>query len=264
VGFTGREPDEMGLIYYRARYYDPAVGRFTQRDPIGLQGGINQYAYVNNNPINYTDPLGLMAAGPSGSNASAYPAPDTSMIVACALCTGLGMLPPPPVGGYQGLTPKKPADGSDALFGTQTSTPPSVGQQLGNAIGGFVNGAIDGATNLGNLIFNQGKTPSAQTPPIGGDWAVAPNPQVPGGIIATPPGATPGDTSGEHIRVYPPNTSSGTKYPDLQGGYWRWFRPDQGAGQQSGYYDPVKGTFGGGKPETHVPTPPGYQIPSPN
>ena len=64
-GYTGREPDETGLIYYRARYYDPAVGRFTQRDPIGLQGGINQYAYVNNNPVNYTDPLGLTAAGPS-------------------------------------------------------------------------------------------------------------------------------------------------------------------------------------------------------
>jgi len=63
-GYTGREPDETGLIYYRARYYDPAVGRFVSRDPIGLGGGINQYAYVNGNPVNYTDPLGLMAANP--------------------------------------------------------------------------------------------------------------------------------------------------------------------------------------------------------
>jgi RHS repeat-associated protein len=58
-GYTGREADETGLIYYRARYYDPTIGRFTQRDPIGLQGGINPYAYVNGNPINWVDPLGL-------------------------------------------------------------------------------------------------------------------------------------------------------------------------------------------------------------
>jgi len=61
-GYTGRELDDLGdftgFVYYRARYYDPTIGRFTQRDPIGLQGGINQYAYVNNNPVNFTDPQG--------------------------------------------------------------------------------------------------------------------------------------------------------------------------------------------------------------
>ncbi|MBI3902774.1 MAG: RHS repeat-associated core domain-containing protein [Nitrosomonadales bacterium] len=45
-GYTGREPDGTGLVYYRARYYDPMVGRFAQRDPIGLRGGLNRYAYV--------------------------------------------------------------------------------------------------------------------------------------------------------------------------------------------------------------------------
>ncbi|MCX5805761.1 MAG: cell wall hydrolase [Proteobacteria bacterium] len=58
-GYTGREPDETGLVYYRARYYDPTIGRFTQRDPIGMNGGINPYAYVNANPVNFTDPMGL-------------------------------------------------------------------------------------------------------------------------------------------------------------------------------------------------------------
>lgn len=57
-GFTGREPDETAMIYFRARYYDPAIGRFIQRDPIGLLGGINHYAYVRNNPIAFTDPSG--------------------------------------------------------------------------------------------------------------------------------------------------------------------------------------------------------------
>ena len=64
-GYSGREPDTSGLIYYRARYYDPTIGRFTQRDPIGLQGGINSYAYVGNNPINARDPSGLTNFGGS-------------------------------------------------------------------------------------------------------------------------------------------------------------------------------------------------------
>lgn len=59
-GYTGRERDEMtGLYYYRARWYDPETGRFISEDPIGFKGGINFYAYVENNPINFNDPLGL-------------------------------------------------------------------------------------------------------------------------------------------------------------------------------------------------------------
>ncbi len=72
-GYTGREPDATGLIYYRARYYDPAIQRFTQRDPIGWAGGINGYAYVGNNPINLTDPSGTTPSGPSNSGGSSYP-----------------------------------------------------------------------------------------------------------------------------------------------------------------------------------------------
>ena len=64
-GYTGREPDETGLIFYRARYYHPGIGRFASRDPIGLQGGINPYAYVGNNPVMRVDPTGLTAAPPS-------------------------------------------------------------------------------------------------------------------------------------------------------------------------------------------------------
>ncbi|BBA36824.1 Rhs-family protein [Methylocaldum marinum] len=59
-GYTGREPDATGLVYYRARYYDPSIGRFTARDPVGYLDGLNRYAYVGNNPINFTDPNGLL------------------------------------------------------------------------------------------------------------------------------------------------------------------------------------------------------------
>ncbi|MGH7372517.1 MAG: RHS repeat-associated core domain-containing protein, partial [Candidatus Methylomirabilales bacterium] len=59
--FTGREWDrETGLHYYRARYYDPKIGRFVSDDPIGFAGGdANLYAYVWNAPMLFLDPLGL-------------------------------------------------------------------------------------------------------------------------------------------------------------------------------------------------------------
>jgi RHS repeat-associated protein len=58
--YTGREYDpEAGSYYYRARYYNSKIGRFISEDPIGLKGGINQFAYVGNNPVNWVDPLGL-------------------------------------------------------------------------------------------------------------------------------------------------------------------------------------------------------------
>ncbi len=58
--FTGRRYDgEAGLYYYRARYYDPNIGRFLQTDPIGYDDGLNMYTYVGNNPIVFVDPSGL-------------------------------------------------------------------------------------------------------------------------------------------------------------------------------------------------------------
>lgn len=58
--FTGRENDSTGLYYYRARYYNPTLGRFISEDPIGFAGGINKYAYVLNSPTSYTDPSGTV------------------------------------------------------------------------------------------------------------------------------------------------------------------------------------------------------------
>jgi RHS repeat-associated protein len=58
--FTGIAWDpETGLYYYRARYYDPKVGRFISEDPIGFTGGGNFYSYVQGAPPELTDPLGL-------------------------------------------------------------------------------------------------------------------------------------------------------------------------------------------------------------
>jgi RHS repeat-associated protein len=58
--FHGREYDqESGLYYFRARYYDPALGRFLNEDPLAFAGGSNFYVFVRNDPVNLLDPFGL-------------------------------------------------------------------------------------------------------------------------------------------------------------------------------------------------------------
>ena len=60
--FTGREWNgdfPIGLYYYRARYYDPKIGRFISEDPIGFGGGVNLYGYVEGRPTFFRDPYGL-------------------------------------------------------------------------------------------------------------------------------------------------------------------------------------------------------------
>ena len=60
--FTGRENDQTGLYYYRARYLNPVLNRFVSEDPIGFNGGdANLYSYVSNNPLRFTDPEGQIA-----------------------------------------------------------------------------------------------------------------------------------------------------------------------------------------------------------
>jgi RHS repeat-associated protein len=61
VGRYGVMDDGNGLLYMRARYYDAEIGRFINKDPIGLLSGVNMYTYTNNCPVNYVDPLGLQS-----------------------------------------------------------------------------------------------------------------------------------------------------------------------------------------------------------
>jgi RHS repeat-associated protein len=57
--FPGQYYDqETGLHYNYFRYYDPTTGRYVTPDPIGLEGGINLFTYVANNPVNWIDPFG--------------------------------------------------------------------------------------------------------------------------------------------------------------------------------------------------------------
>ena len=58
--FQGREYSfATGLYNFRARWYEPRLGRWLSNDPIGISGGLNLYAFCGNDPVNQTDPFGL-------------------------------------------------------------------------------------------------------------------------------------------------------------------------------------------------------------
>ena len=62
--FTGANYNSTDeLVYLRARYYSPVLDRFIKEDPVGLAGGINVYAYVDDDPVDRTDPMGLCPKG---------------------------------------------------------------------------------------------------------------------------------------------------------------------------------------------------------
>jgi RHS repeat-associated protein len=81
MGFTSRETSVGGLMQYRSRYYDPAQGRFLQKDSYGGNTieppSLHRYVYVINNPVRYTDPTGM---SPNDEQMLAAYGGDTDML----------------------------------------------------------------------------------------------------------------------------------------------------------------------------------------
>lgn len=86
-GYTGRERDlETDLYYYRARYYDPGVGRFVSEDSIGFASGdVNLSRYVLNNPLQLTDPSGNSAVSITESTSNSIVGPIAEGIATSVL-----------------------------------------------------------------------------------------------------------------------------------------------------------------------------------
>jgi RHS repeat-associated protein len=74
---------EVGLFYHKARFYAPSLGRFLQTDPLGYADGLNLYAYVSSDLINFTDPTGLFD---SCTNTGAHDSQGRQIII----CSGGG------------------------------------------------------------------------------------------------------------------------------------------------------------------------------
>jgi len=86
--FPGQYYDsESGLHYNYFRTYDPSTGRYLESDPIGLEGGLNSYGYVDGNPLALTDPYGLEASAAAlwltrgaGAGLCAVPVPGARVL----------------------------------------------------------------------------------------------------------------------------------------------------------------------------------------
>ena len=109
IQYTSRESDGTGLMFYRARYYDPILKRFISEDPIGLEGGLNLFSYVNGSPVSLADPTGLKPGGAGGGagGQSCQPDDDDDLV-------------PPPVP----APPKPPPPPCKLIFEITTAAPP--------------------------------------------------------------------------------------------------------------------------------------------
>jgi RHS repeat-associated protein len=146
--YTGRENDGTGLYHYRARYYNPQVGRFISGDPLEFRGGdANLYAYVWNSPLNFLDPFGWWGFGVSAGVAVEYGA------------VGVGAGATGSVGGggfFDGMRPSIGGFASGGAFaggpGWGASAPPCPSKNNW-ALGGFAGGGANVfLTNANNVL----------------------------------------------------------------------------------------------------------------
>jgi RHS repeat-associated protein len=141
--YTGREDDGTGLYYYRARYYQPRLQRFIAEDPIEFLGGdVNLYAYVESNPVNLNDSLGLDGMGDFVANLPTPPSQLTDFL------TGVG---------DAFLIPILIRDLMDVRGGVnQCSTAYSIGKLVGfiDGLGPFALRGVAalGGTRIGHIL----------------------------------------------------------------------------------------------------------------
>jgi RHS repeat-associated protein len=152
-GFAGGLQDrDTGLVRFGFRDYDPDIGRWTAKDPIGFAGGdTDLFGYCLNDPINWTDPDGLLVVpGPTG-------------VVGGAIVGGIGGAITGGISGAEhgGVTGAIGGAIGGAIIGTITG---GIGGFITGTLGGGTTGAVAGSlagTVIGEMLS---PTPLDQAP----------------------------------------------------------------------------------------------------
>jgi RHS repeat-associated protein len=135
-GFAGQRHDGTGLVFMRARYYDPLLARFASADTIvpepGNPQGLNRFAYVGNNPVRYVDPSGHLPHAVIGALAGAF--------IGAAVGAGAE---------YVGQVAWNLVQGES--LGKALTTAIDTDMIIASAAGGAVQGAIVGAIDVGTV-----------------------------------------------------------------------------------------------------------------
>ncbi len=163
---------ETGLHYNYFRDYDPSTGRYIKSDPVGLEGGLNTYAYVSSNPVGAVDPYGLLDfnasvgaggsfhVGPVGLGATTSIAGDTTgrICIVTQICGtfGMGIFGNVGISGgigtgalCEGASPSGGlfAEGGAGIAGSGSITTDGNGETIGKGIVGIGGGGAGGIIN---------------------------------------------------------------------------------------------------------------------
>ena len=202
-GYTGQRYDsELGLYNYKARYYNPSLGRFLQPDPIGYASGLNLYTYVDNDPLDLRDPSGRTAN--SGGQPLQWIAPILDTVFAPIL------------------------SGSITRTILQGSTQINTGCG-GTNVGGEGSSDTPGISGGATIIFPPNISPMTPTPPSG----VTP----PGDNTPNPPSNPPQEN--QEPGKYPPIPTDPTQPPEPTG--WEWRGKEPVGGDKGGWFKPETG-----------------------
>ncbi len=144
-GYTGREPDQTGLVFYRARYYHPGIARFASRDPMGMADSVSPYAYVGNSPTNFIDPMGFMATDP----VQLADASGSQSYWGIAADIGVGFTPAGVVADVYSAATGKTAFGGQELSGWERALGLIPGVSEGIAV---FRGGVKGAGAVGDVL----------------------------------------------------------------------------------------------------------------
>ncbi len=225
-GRFGVMTDPNGLLYMRARYYNPFLCRFINPDPSGFSGGLNFYAYANGNPVNFTDPTGLDPAFTPGmgmfSSLTAEQEVQAVNNPVDHFIAGLGVgavgaaavvvAAPVAVSGLTALGLSSTAASATVTVGTTAAAAYGGSQVLGDAwgsaeggnwnqvawdagvfTGGFAIGSRGGGQFLGESISGQ---PTSALPGLLGDRGLGYDPNYPNGSLLTWLASAPTPQSG--------------------------------------------------------------------